>query len=117
MSLPYIANLERGRGNPTVGVLGRLAAALDAPLPTLLGALSATEAGAPRIPRSLEAFMRSERFQGEVQRLANETGQDPADLRRRLLQSMAAAPQRSTGEAGQDDWRRLLDAYILLLRG
>ena len=34
LSLPYVSNLERGRGNPTLDALRALAKALDVPLPS-----------------------------------------------------------------------------------
>lgn len=36
LSLPYIANLEKARGNPTLDTLVRLSDALDLPLRALL---------------------------------------------------------------------------------
>jgi transcriptional regulator with XRE-family HTH domain len=37
LSLPYVSNLERGRGNPTLDALGALAEALDMSLSALVG--------------------------------------------------------------------------------
>jgi transcriptional regulator with XRE-family HTH domain len=36
LSLPYIANLEKARGNPTLDTLVRLSEALDVPLAEML---------------------------------------------------------------------------------
>lgn len=124
MSIPYIANLERGRGNPTADVLRRLAGALE----TTIGALLDEIAGdAERIsqvlesvvsmPRSLVAFSKSSRFREQVEKLAKETDEDPEDLRGKLLIAMASAPRRSTGEPGIEDWNRLLDTFGVILRG
>src|SRR5436853_7314173 len=43
LSVPYVANLESGRGNPTLGALHPLAAALGTPL-TALPAAGSDEA-------------------------------------------------------------------------
>ncbi|MEU4192895.1 helix-turn-helix transcriptional regulator [Kribbella sp. NPDC026611] len=43
LSVPYIANLENGRGNPTVAALDRLAAALGAELEVRLAAEESVE--------------------------------------------------------------------------
>jgi len=116
LSLPYIANLERGRGNPTLAVLNSLAEALRLPLAELLGEGESASDVLADMPASLRAFAASQRFKKEVERLAEETGQERERLREQLLLSMAAAPRRSSGQPTEDDWRRLLDTYVLLLR-
>jgi transcriptional regulator with XRE-family HTH domain len=40
LSLPYVANLEKGRGNPTVETIVRVAVALDVSVAYLLGTSS-----------------------------------------------------------------------------
>src|SRR6266700_401666 len=62
LSVPYVANLENGRGNPTVSALSRLAAALDTQLTVSLNAAD-REAGAgsrlaAEMPQSLVRFGR-----------------------------------------------------------
>jgi AcrR family transcriptional regulator len=47
LSVPYVANLENGRGNPTLGSLHSLAQALDVPLAELVREASAAAAGRP----------------------------------------------------------------------
>jgi len=118
LSLPYVSNLERGRGNPTIEALRALANALEIDLSSLLG----SNDGDPldlilaQIPKSLHSFSRTTTFDDVVTQLAKSQGQAPQDMRQRILIGMASAPRRSNGEATEDDWRRLLDAYSLILK-
>lgn len=119
LSLPYVSNLERGRGNPTIDALRSIAKALETSLSALVGeqaeadfdplALVLSEA-----PKSLTAFARTRRFAEAAVRLADKEGTDVAAMRRRLLVAMASAPRRSHGEPTEEDWRRLLDVYALI---
>lgn len=121
LSMPYVANLERGRGNPTLDALANIARALDAPLAALVGAEEAKELEGPdaalaALPRSLVDFSRIERFRSEASRLAESQGVPVDEMRRRLLAGMASAPRRSDGEPTVADWNRLLDTYVMILR-
>jgi transcriptional regulator with XRE-family HTH domain len=120
LSLPYVSNLERGRGNPTTKALAAIARALDVELGTLLG--DAQDAPADPLdavlaaaPKSLLNFAKGAQFEKVLQRLVNQMDGDPDELRRRLLVGMASAPRRSTGQPTEDDWRRLLDVYSTIL--
>src|SRR5207248_3705035 len=66
LSVPYIANLENGRGNPTITALGRLATALGVQLVITLNAaadpIPATASPPPEVPASLVRFARTPRF-------------------------------------------------------
>ena len=115
LSVPYVANLENGRGNPTLGAAHRLAAALDAPLSELLDEGSGPAPGPVPLPASLAEFSRSRRFQAEVRQLAAAQDGDAAQIRRQLLTAMAAVPQPGRG-LDELDWHRILDALILVLR-
>lgn len=124
LSLPYIANLERGRGNPTADALRKLATALETNTGALLGEIVGNEERVSQVlesvvsmPRSLVAFSKSSRFRERVERLAKETGGETEDLRGRLLIAMASAPRRSAGEPTVEDWNRLLDTFDVILRG
>ena len=120
LSLPYISNLERGRGNPTLDALTKLAQALEVPLATLWG--GATDGPEQdqmvfvELPASLERFSRTDDFGDRVGVLAATTRTPFADMRRRVLHGLAAAPRRESSEPTADDWRRLLDAFSLILR-
>jgi len=120
LSLPYVSNLERGRGNPTIDALSAIAKALDLTLSDLIGDGGATEVDPLELlladlPKSLETFSRSGNFLSVVARLASQHGEDESEMRRRLLVGMASAPRRSSGEPTSDDWRRLLDVYRVIL--
>ena len=119
LSLQYVSNLERGRGNPTLDALTAIAKALETNTAELL---SETEQSAPggdlalaQAPTSLVQFARSPRFTSAVQRLASEHGTTESTMRERLLVGMNSAPRRSSGEPTEEDWRRLLDVYSIIL--
>ena len=119
LSIPYVSNLERGRGNPTLEALGALARALDIPLASLLGESSPMEplqVVLASAPPSLLQFSRSPDFAETVTELADRQGESVEDMRQKLLIGMASSPQRSSGEPTEEDWRRILDAYSLILK-
>jgi transcriptional regulator with XRE-family HTH domain len=100
LSVPYIANLENGRGNPTLSALASLSRALGAELRVDLA-----ERSDEQLPESLIAFARTPRFTGEAQGNG-----------RRLLHAMAAMGALSPRALTDLDWHRLLDAVILISR-
>jgi transcriptional regulator with XRE-family HTH domain len=120
LSLPYVSNLERGRGNPTLEALGALARALDTPLASLIGDEVVAHVGFDVVlalaPPSLLRFSRSSDFQETVAELADRQGESAEAMRQKLLVGMASSPQRSSGEPTEEDWRRILDAYSLILK-
>ena len=74
LSVPYIANLENGRGNPTTAALTRLAEALGMRLVvSLVPGEEGRQAGAsasPEIPASLVRLGRTARFREAVRVIA-----------------------------------------------
>lgn len=119
LSIPYISNLERGHGNPTTKALAAIARALQTDVSALLGAAGDAEpfdVVLASAPKSLLSYARTSRFKDSLTRLAEDTGVDTEELRRRLLIGMASAPRRSVGEPTEEDWRRLLDVYTTILR-
>lgn len=114
LSVPYVANLESGRGNPTLSSLHRLAVSLGIALSELL-AEEAGPAPGPALPPSLAEFSQGARFQSEIRRLAAAGKSTPAQVRDELLTSMAAVPQPDWG-LDELDWHRILDALVLVLR-
>lgn len=118
LSLPYVSNLERGRGNPTIEALEALAHALGMTLGALIGderAADPFDALLASAPKSLLQFARSTSFEKAVAQLAERQGEPVEDMRRRVLVGMVSSPRRSAGEPTEEDWRRLLDAYFLIL--
>jgi hypothetical protein len=67
------------------------------------------------LPPSLLRFSKTDRFEAAVQRLAEAEHGEPSAMRRKLLVGMVNAPRRSSGEPTEEDWRRLLDTYRLIL--
>ena len=118
LSLPYVSNLERGRGNPTLDALQGIAKALDIPLGELVADGVEPTSGdllLAQAPPSLLQFARSARFQGAVQRLAEEHSCSSDGMRQRILVGMVSAPRRGSSEPTEEDWRRLLDVYSVIL--
>lgn len=105
LSVPYIANLENGRGNPTLAAIAALARALGLTL-RIEFAEDAADAGPPD---SLIEFTRGRRFHEEVRHL-------PPEARERLLTAMAALGEVAGRPLTELDWHRVLDTVVLLNR-
>ena len=120
LSLPYVSNLERGRGNPTLDALRALADALETDLATIVGEGPVPSSGLELVlgsaPPSLLQFSRSQGFLELVRELADRQGESEEAMREKLLVGLASSPQRSSGDPTEEDWRRILDAYSLNLR-
>jgi transcriptional regulator with XRE-family HTH domain len=118
LSVPYIANLENGRGNPTLSAVNSLAAALGANLIVALadGDQPAYETSVA-LPDSLLQFCRSPRFSTEAARLAKATNTPETAMRERLLHAMAGMGSLTTRPLSDLDWHRILDAAVLTARG
>jgi transcriptional regulator with XRE-family HTH domain len=111
LSVPYIANLENGRGNPTVAALDRLAAALGAQLEVRIG----DEVPPPAVSVGAELVSESDRVDSVVAALAD--GRSRAAVRRELiatLDSLAVLLGRPPSSA---DLSRLLDLLVLAQSG
>ncbi|MDG4826106.1 helix-turn-helix transcriptional regulator [Asanoa sp. WMMD1127] len=104
LSVPYIANLENGRGNPTLAAVTALAAALGAELRVDLSDGDG-DAGPAALPDSLVRFARSPRFAAE---------QIPD--RERVLTAMASLGALADRPLTDLDWHRVLDTVVLLTR-
>jgi len=111
LSVPYIANLENGRGNPTLAALAALSRALGADLRIDLYDPATGPSSAEELPASLVAFARTPRFAAEAARL-EDAGTTSA--RHVLLRAMAAMAAVSPRPLTDLDWHRLLDAAVLL---
>src|SRR5215469_11538403 len=93
LSVPYVANLENGRGNPTLGALTRLASALGTQLsvsfqPTGSGTQSVSAVLA-ELPLPLVRLGRTERFQRMTDLISSSRDCDPGDLAAQILSSLA----------------------------
>jgi transcriptional regulator with XRE-family HTH domain len=117
LSVPYIANLENGRGNPTLSAVNRLAAALGVRLTTEVidGDEAAGEAAAPW-PDTLLQFSRSARFSAETRRLALGAHASEALVRRQLLAAMTTMAAITDRPLSELDWHRILDTVVLITR-
>lgn len=115
LSVPYIANLENGRGNPTLAALTSVAQALGAHLRVDMGE-AATPGGDLTLPDTLMAFARLPRFRAEGERVAEATGQHPPLARERMLAAMAAVAATTPRALDELDWHRILDVIVLIAR-
>lgn len=112
LSVPYIANLENGRGNPTLAALNRLAEALGLRLDVDL--VPDEPVTPPAEPTgAVLRFARTPRFRDEAARLATHTGVGEPAARQRLLGLLAAAQAASGSELSTTDCHRFVDAVVL----
>ena len=127
LSVPYIANLENGRGNPTTAALTRLAEALGLRLLVTLApaeggsaqgagasAAGSAAAGTPEIPASLVRLGRTERFRAAVAAMAPALDVSPAEFSGQLVAALAVLAQALGRDLAEPDWWRLLDALVLV---
>ena len=120
LSVPYIANLENGRGNPTLAALERLATAFGARLQ--ISFAPAGEAGqAPQappagkgMPASLVRLGRSRRFRRDAELIAAAAGADPGELSVQLISALAGLAAALGTDPGEAGWHRVLDALLLI---
>jgi transcriptional regulator with XRE-family HTH domain len=117
LSVPYIANLENGRGNPTLAALDRLARALGTELSVELGPAGPPPTGAEPAagpPAALVRLARTERFRRVTAELAAPSRRDPAQLAGALLGLLAQVGPALGRDLDDADWWRLLDALLLI---
>lgn len=118
LSVPYIANLEKGRGNPTLDVVVSLAAALGITPAELLGGdepIEQVDELLVDLPPVLVAYAQGRILRARTRQLAIQAGTSPENMSRMLLQTMASAPRPPDRELTEQDCRRLLDAFWLIL--
>lgn len=109
LSVPYIANLENGRGNPTVSALDRLATALGAQLEVTISA----SALPPPSSVGADLLAASPRANRVVATLANAQSRPRGAIRSQLtetIDSLAGVLGRPPAPADLD---RLLDLLLL----
>jgi len=118
LSVPYIANLENGRGNPTITALTRLAEALGMRLAVTLApgeeSQQASASASPEIPASLVRLGRTPRFRQAVREIATTLDLDADEFSRQLVAALAMIAHTLGNDLVEADWWRLLDALLLI---
>jgi transcriptional regulator with XRE-family HTH domain len=118
LSVPYIANLENGRGNPTTAALSRLAGALGMQLQVTLvpadGTGRAEPVSPPAVPASLVRLGRTPRFRQASTAMSAALQLDVDEFTEQLTAALAALAQALGKDLAEADWWRLLDALLLI---
>lgn len=116
LSLPYVANLEKGRGNPTLDVLVALASALRVRPAHLLSPAEDPDLDERMadLSQALVDFSRGHVLAPVVARVAAVARVDEKVLRSALLKAMALLPRRHDGSFTVIDCQRFLDAAVLI---
>ena len=118
LSVPYIANLENGRGNPTITALTRLADALGMQLAVTLEAgeesQSAWAFASPEMPASLVRLGRTVRFRQVVKTIAMALDLDADQFSLQLVAALATLAHPMGKDLAERDWWRLIDALALI---
>jgi transcriptional regulator with XRE-family HTH domain len=117
LSVPYIANLENGRGNPTATALTRLAGALGMHLVIALVPVEDSQAGvpaSPEVPASLVRLGRTARFRQVVRAIAAALELDADEFSAQLVAALAALAHPMGKDLAEADWWRILDALLLI---
>jgi transcriptional regulator with XRE-family HTH domain len=118
LSVPYIANLENDRGNPTISALTRLAEALGMRLVVALVPDEDNEQvrqrASPGMPASLVRLGRTARFRQAVETIARTLDLDPDEFAAQLVAAMAVLAHPLAKDLSEADWWRILDALLLI---
>ena len=118
LSVPYVANLENGRGNPTTTALTRLAGALGMRLLVTLepdeDSQQANRARSPEVPASLVRLGRTARYRQAVTAIATALNLDSDQFSAQLVAALAALADTTGKDLAEPDWWRLLDALLLI---
>jgi transcriptional regulator with XRE-family HTH domain len=118
LSVPYVANLENGRGNPTTTALTRLAGALGMRLLVTLepdeDSQQAKRARSPEVPASLVRLGRTARYRQAVTAIATALNLDSDQFSAQLVPALAAVAHTTGKDLAEPDWWRLLDALLLI---
>ncbi|MFI5710680.1 helix-turn-helix domain-containing protein [Kribbella sp. NPDC051620] len=111
LSVPYIANLENGRGNPTVAALDRLVSALGAQLQLTI----VDESPQPALDASVAADLlaASPRARQVIAELATARGRTKRSIERHLLTTLDALTHLLPANPTPADLNRLLDLLLL----
>ena len=119
LSVPLLANLENGRGNPTFAGMVSLARALGGRLDVSVREPGEVAPARPERsdgrdpPARVPAFVGGARFAAEAVRLARAAGVDPDTMGDRLIAAFAAVAAITGRDLDDLDCHRILDAIIL----
>lgn len=116
LSIPYLSDLERDQSaNPTLDTLNAIARSLECDVAELLGTGGSRPGSDTPLSVSLQRFVDSSDFADQLRRLGERIDR-PADdrLRTEVINFLATAPRRSSGELDRNDWRQLLDFYMVI---
>jgi transcriptional regulator with XRE-family HTH domain len=109
LSVPYIANLENGRGNPTLAALDRLSTALGATLTVTL-----VDTPTPVVDEVIAGLVdESERAARVIRQLAADRGTTRRAVRAQLIATLEATAVLLPGPPAVPDLHRLLDLLLL----
>jgi transcriptional regulator with XRE-family HTH domain len=118
LSVPYVANLENGRGNPTTTALTRLARALGMRLLVTLepdeDSQQADGARSPEVPASLVRLGRTARYRQTVTAIATALNLDSDQFSTQLVPALAALADTTGKDLAEPDWWRILDSLLLI---
>ena len=118
LSVPYIANLENGRGNPTTTALARLAEALGMHLVITLvpdeDSHQADGSAPPAVPASLVRLARTARFRRAVAAMTTALDLDAGEFTAQFVAALAALAHSMGKDLSEPDWYRILDALLLV---
>ena len=119
LSVPYVANLENGRGNPTTTALTRLASALGMHLVISLvpdedSRPAGQQPAPPEVPASLVRLGRTARFRQAATATSTALGLDADEFSARLVTALAALADAMGKDLAEPDWWRILDALLLI---
>ncbi|GAA0934166.1 hypothetical protein GCM10009554_19950 [Kribbella koreensis] len=111
LSVPYIANLENGRGNPTLSALDRLVTALGAQLQLTI--VDETPPDPPEPSGAAALLSASPRARQVIAELATAQAQTKRSIERHLTTTLDALSELLPGEPTTADLDRLLDLLLL----
>ena len=116
LSVPYVANLENGRGNPTMEALNRIGQALGTRVTIGFVAQDTADPDtAPvTLPPTLVRLGRGTRFRRDIRVMSETLGEDPTALAARVLDALARLAATTARDLSEPDWHRLLDALLLI---
>jgi transcriptional regulator with XRE-family HTH domain len=118
LSVPYVANLENGRGNPTTAALSRIADALGMRLVIRLepdeDSAPARKPAPPEMPASLVRLGRTARYRQAVTAIAAALELDADEFSAQLVTALAELAHTVGKDPAEPDWWRILDALLLI---